>query len=735
ARGTDMRALQDQDRILVLETSLSEARVYLNNLLESEQAANEQLRAANEEIVASNEELQSTNEELQAAKEEIVASNEELQIVNEEMRLKNIILAELNRDYQNTLKSSSVAILMVSKDLKCRSMTAAAQKILGVSDFYEGMELKKVIKRFELPNLEEIILHLDGQQEAISMPLADNDGHWYQWHVGPYFVDQNHFTGAVISISDIDLLKKTIAELEETRRFNEAVLETSPVPLVVLDGHFKILMASQKFETEFQLQPHGSHGQSILEVNGGALNIAGFRDFLEGTLTQGPGTRTFVIDQPSASAERRYLKVTSERLSRQELGGVMILVAFDDLTGEKIAEERIQSALTSTERANRSKSEFLANISHEIRSPLTAILGYAEVLSRDKELVPAQLEYLMKIDTNARHLTALIDEILDLSKMESGKFEINFARTELPQELADTLGLLKNRADQKGLKFDVVFDSAIPESITTSALRLRQILFNVIGNALKFTEHGSIRVTIGMTPDGRLSVTTHDTGPGLTSEQRERIFLPFGQADSSVTRKFGGSGLGLILSKHLAEALGGDVELTESRPGEGSTFTVTIACGDIHDTPMVKSLGDSDWWRPRLDTKASEPSKNLSGLRVLLVEDSPDIREVLTIFIKSGGATVVTAQNGVEAVEIAKSGDFNIVLMDIQMPLMDGYEATRKLRASGYKIPILALTAHALTGERERCLEAGCDDYITKPVMTHKLVEMISRFAVREPKF
>ena len=218
------------------------------------------------------------------------------------------------------------------------------------------------------------------------------------------------------------------------------------------------------------------------------------------------------------------------------------------------------------------------------------------------------------------------------------------------------MGLLKNRADQKGLKFDVVFDSAIPESITTSALRLRQILFNVIGNALKFTEHGSILVTIGMTTDGRLSVTTHDTGPGLTSEQRERIFLPFGQADSSVTRKYGGSGLGLILSKHLAEALGGDVELTESRPGEGSTFTVTIACGDIHDTPMVKSLGDSDWWRPRLDTKASEPSKNLSGLRVLLVEDSPDIREVLTIFIKSGGATVVTAQNGVEAVEIAKSG-------------------------------------------------------------------------------
>jgi two-component system CheB/CheR fusion protein len=734
APGTDVRASQDHDRIVVLENSLSEARVYLNNLLESEQSANEQLRAANEEIVASNEELQSTNEELQSAKEEIVASNEELQIVNDEIRQKNIALVDLNRDYLNTLKSSSVAILLVSDDLKCRSMTAAAQKILGINDFYAGMELKQVIKRCVFPELDDIVKHLDGHQDAVSIPLADIDGHWYQWRVGSYFIDESHVAGAVIAISDIDLLKKTIAELEDTRRFNEAVLDTAPVPLVVLDGEFKILMANQIFGKIFDADPQAVHGKSILEVSDGVLDIEGFREFLEVTMKQGRLIKSFVVDSHGGSAGHRYLKITSERLSPQDTGGQMILVAFDDLTREKLAEERIQNALTVAERANRSKSEFLANISHEIRSPLTAILGFTELLSRDITLSSGQLEHVMKVDANARHLTSLIDEILDLSKIESGKFEINLARTDLTKELAETLGLLKNRAEQKGLKFEVVLATPIPAFISTSDLRLRQILLNIIGNAVKFTECGEIRVSIGMTPNGLFSMTVHDTGPGLTPEQRERIFLPFGQADSSVTRKYGGSGLGLILSRHLAESLGGNVELTDSRPGEGSTFRITIGCGDIHDAPMVGTLGEFDWWRPHPETVAAKPPNDLSGIRVLLVEDSPDIREVLTLFIKSGGASVVTAQNGVEAVELAKSGDFSIVLMDIQMPLMDGYEATRKLRTSGYKIPILALTAHALTGEREKCLAAGCDDYIIKPVMAHKLIEMISRFAIREPK-
>ncbi len=393
--------------------------------------------------------------------------------------------------------------------------------------------------------------------------------------------------------------------------------------------------------------------------------------------------------------------------------------------------EDISAARAAAEAATRSKSEFLANMSHEIRTPMTAILGFTDNLL-DPDLTESEkLQAVHTVRRNGEHLLQIINDILDISKIEAGKLEVERIACPLGQTVAEVQSLMQVRADAKKLPLKVEILGAVPEFIQSDPTRLKQILVNLLGNAIKFTETGSVRLVarfVGGGAEPYIQFDVIDTGLGMSEEQVGRLFRAFSQADSSTTRKFGGTGLGLNISKRLAEMLGGGIAV-ESKPGEGSVFRVTVATGTLDGVRMVN--GPSVLTIAQPDPSAA-PSGEVARLdcRILLAEDGPDNQRLISHVLKKAGADVTVTENGERAVDAALAardqGDpFEIILMDMQMPVMDGYEATELLRQRGYTGPIIALTAHAMASDRQHCLDAGCDDYATKPINRQKLIQVI----------
>ena len=393
-------------------------------------------------------------------------------------------------------------------------------------------------------------------------------------------------------------------------------------------------------------------------------------------------------------------------------------------------------ATENAEGANRSKSEFLANMSHEIRTPMTAILGYAELLRDDGDIEnapPGRVQALDAILRNGQHLLSLINDILDLSKIEAGKMSVESIECSPLEIVRDALELVRIRAEGKGLHLEARCRGFVPVRIQSDPTRLRQVLVNLLGNAIKFTEHGSIQVEIGMSPEiagqaPSMEFVVADTGIGLTQEQAGRLFRPFTQADNSTTRRFGGTGLGLTISKRLAQMLGGDISL-HSELGKGSRFVVTVATGPLAGVPMCAGGIEV----PRARKLKPGPSAALLCGRVLLAEDGPDNQRLLSFQLRRAGAEVEVAEHGQAALEsicaaAAAGRPFDLILMDMQMPVLDGLSAVRELRRTGCRLPIVALTANAMPQDRESCLRAGCDDFQTKPIDRHRLLECCARW-------
>ena len=421
-----------------------------------------------------------------------------------------------------------------------------------------------------------------------------------------------------------------------------------------------------------------------------------------------------------------------------------------DVTAEVEREMELKIAQQQAEAANQSKSEFLANMSHEIRTPMTAILGYADLLSVDGDrgkAPAARLEYIDTIRRNGEHLLSIINDILDISKIEAGKMTVEAVPTQPDQIVHDVLSLMAVKAKGKGISLDAFFDSAIPRQISSDPVRLRQVLMNIVGNAIKFTEVGGVQLRVGFenTRNGVIRFDVVDSGIGLTPEQQSRLFEAFTQADTSHTRRFGGTGLGLRISKRLVEMLGGDITVS-SVSGKGSTFSIAVQTGPVDQGEMIPAgpasiIAPATIAQPQITTPAGA-ARPLEGLRILLAEDGPDNVRLITFHLKKAGAEVTAVENGRLAVEALSEGGsvdgqllvpppFDLLVTDMQMPDMDGYAATRLLRAKGCRLPIVALTAHAMAGDREKCEAAGCDDYASKPIDRAKLVEVCQRMASR----
>ena len=385
--------------------------------------------------------------------------------------------------------------------------------------------------------------------------------------------------------------------------------------------------------------------------------------------------------------------------------------------------------------ATRLKSEFLANMSHEIRTPMTAILGFADELEsslRVSERDDSTRLALRTIQRNGEHLLSLINGILDLSKIEAGKLEVTRTRFSPLELAADVARLFGPKAREKKLRLEARCDGPVPETIQSDAVLLRQVLINLVGNAVKFTGEGAVTILVRLAAVGAdtghlLEIAVEDTGVGLDPEQQRIVFEPFTQVQGSSTREFSGTGLGLSLARRIARLLGGDVAV-ESTPGRGSRFTARVATGPLEGVRMCLP-GEIDAIIAAAPRSVPQPPDALQG-RILIAEDGRDNQNLLRAIFRRAGLAVDVVENGEQACERAlaacESGEpYDVVLMDMQMPVLDGYEATRRLRDAGYTGSIVALTAHAMSGDRERCLQAGCDDYATKPVSRADLLARI----------
>lgn len=388
--------------------------------------------------------------------------------------------------------------------------------------------------------------------------------------------------------------------------------------------------------------------------------------------------------------------------------------------------DELRMARDAAEAANHAKSSFLANMSHEIRTPLGAILGFSELIVDPEVGELDKLNYTKAVKRNGELLSNIINDILDLSRVEAGRLTIESHEVKITEILESVLSALSLKASEKGLRLSVRYKEDVPKIIRTDALRLRQILLNIVGNAIKFTREGFVEVVVDLDKRNndltKLCFIVKDTGLGISKDDEKKLFQPFSQADPSTTRQFGGTGLGLVLSKRLAKLLGGDIELIESVKGKGSIFMITIDPGPISKKQI--STHEKSFSR-------EGESVRLDGVKVLLAEDSPDNMLLVSKLLKIAGAQVETAENGKVALEKAYHGKYDIILVDIQMPVMDGYQTLSELRKNGYDLPIIALTAHTLKEDRMQSLASGFDDHIGKPVDRSLLINSIANLCHR----
>ena len=565
------------------------------------------------------------------------------------------------------------------------------------------------------------------------------------------FVDVILVIGAVQGVREMRRIANRTAALQESEERTRAIVGSAPDAVVMMDAGGRIVGWNPQAERTFGWTAAEAVGRRLSDTIVPAAHRAAHERGLAAFLAGGRGP---VLNQrvEVAAVHRDGREFPVElAISPLRSGPSYLFTAFvRDISQRRRQEAELRSAKDAAEAATAaaqaasaaaqaasvSKTAFLANMSHEIRTPMTSIVGYAELLLDPARTPSDRVDALQVIRRNANHLLALINDVLDVSKIESGQMTVERLAVDLPGLVAEVASLCRPRAVEKGLTFGVTFEGPIPRTVHTDPLRVKQVLTNLLGNATKFTAAGGITLRVACEAD-RVRFDVTDTGVGLSPVQRERLFQPFTQADESTTRKYGGTGLGLTISRRLARLLGGDVTVV-SAPGTGSTFTATVATGDLTGVERLTQLTEAGLRPVEAAANPSAGLPRLDGRRVLLAEDGEDNQMLISLYLRSAGADVTVADNGRIGLHLAAAQrdagtPFDLILTDMQMPELDGYGLAAELRRRGFATPVIALTAHAMSGDRDRCLSAGCTDYLTKPIDRRLLVQMIDRYLTATP--
>ena len=700
-------------RVFELEEELQNTQRSLQLTIEELQASNEKLDLANEELVSSNEELQSTNEELKSV-------NEDLYTVNSELEARNDQLARLNRDHDNLLASTEVGTVFLDNELKIRKFSPAITRFLKLLPQDIGRPIDHIA--YPLAAQDELLEHLRlvlTGETRIERELQTGDQEWVLQRILPFRNERGAIDGVVLTFTDISAVKLAQEEVlsltaqlavrrsEEERLHLQQVLEASLNEIYIFDcdslrfeyaspsslQNLGYSMEQMRRMTAFQIKPE--------------LTEARFRNMMEPLLSGAKRQLVFRTVHQRADNSRYpvevHLQIVHSGAERR------FLAMIYDITYRLAAEEQLIKAKEAAEAATRAKNQFLANMSHEVRTPLNGIMGMCQLL-RLTELGDEQQEYLANLETSSQSLLVIVNDLLDLTRIEAGKVDLEQATFNPQLLLEEVLRVHRPRAERKGIELRAELDAALPEHLHGVPQRLKQVLHNLVGNAVKFTDQGAVtvRVLLERQDDETLRVRcmVHDTGIGMTPETLTRLFTPFTQADGSISRLYGGTGLGLAICHRLTELMGGTIEV-ESTPGVGSCFQFVL--------PFKRAVAPA-----RTPHAPCRQGWTGAPLRILLAEDQAVSRAFACRLLERLGHRVTAVEDGAAALQAWHNGCFDLVLMDVQMPGMDGPTATAAIReaeaGSANATPIIALTAHALTGDREQLLNAGFNGYCAKPL-------------------
>lgn len=546
---------------------------------------------------------------------------------------------------------------------------------------------------------------------------------WVMEQAIPLFSSSGRLEAYVSSCVDLSLRSSDELQYQHNEARFRAVSEAAPMGIVVTDSNGNCIYSNHRFQDISGLNIDESLGSGWLKRIHPEDFEGIFTAWAQANKTACSFEHTLRYQRPDGNVSWCSLKAAAINATDTVSGWV---TTIEDITEKRKAEDELIAAKQAAESAMHAKSQFLANMSHEIRTPLTAIIGFADALREESKLAPPQQHCLDIILKNGKHLLYIINQILDLAKIDAGAMSIERTACS-PIELLEELRLMfAPTAAEKSITLEIDYKWPLPQLITTDPLRFKQILINLVGNAIKFTAEGKVTVAVGWdtaTKQMRCSIT--DTGIGLTADQVANLFKPFYQANESTTRTFGGTGLGLSISQRLIKALGGTIEV-HSEPGKGSTFTFSIQCFEADERA---TLHQTDTKRRPLAPDIGTPIPRLQG-SILFADDALDNRRLVEHLLRKTGVDVTLVENGREAATIALKQPFDLILMDIQMPLVDGLTATRQLRAAGINTPVIAVSAGAMTSEIERALEAGCTLHLSKPFERRAFYEILSQYLI-----
>ncbi|WP_434686015.1 chemotaxis protein CheB [Pseudanabaena minima] len=744
------KATRADIEVVRLTHELEKTKEYLQSIIETQEANNQDLKVAGEEILSSNEELQSANEELETAKEEIQATNEELSTINDELRGRNIQLHQVNSDMKNLLSSVNIPILMLSGDLRIRRFTPMAEQAFNLISSDVGRPFSDIQNNLSVQNLRDLVTSVIDTLIPYEQDVQDHLGHWFSMRIRPYRTTDNRIDGVVISLFDIDQLKRSALELEISHNYATAIIETLRQPLVVLNADLQVITANSAFYQIFQIHPHHTEQQSIFTLGNGDWDIPKLRSLLNDLLFLDISVQDYEITQEFAHLGRRTMLLNACQIDQGNVGK-MILVAIEDITERNLQKQQLvnrnqtlSETMIAYERANQAKSVFLGNISHELRTPLNSIMGFTQILQDTPHLDLESQEYLGIISQSSEHLLLLIEDLLDISRIEANKMEIEPNILTLSNFLNITMSMVSIKAEQKNITLNTEFASDLPETIYADEKRLRQVILNLLSNAIKFTDpEGSITFSVTKGSNQLIQFAIADTGIGLAQSEFTKIFLPFEQVGKAEIKPVG-AGLGLAISQSIVNKMGGEIKVV-SELGVGSTFSfeldLKVNQGQSLIMPSRGAIALLSAQNPTESTQIehlletgeivnndkSSPARSLS---ILVAEDVKYNQLLLQKFLQRLGYEPDMAQNGLEVLTKLREKDYDVILMDIHMPELDGIETTKRIVAEWDRDSrpyIIAVTANVTTEDREQYAAIGIDTCISKPINLAQLEKALLR--------
>ena len=713
-----------------LEQELEALRHHQQSVQEEQEAANEELQSANEEVLSSNEELQSLNEEMETAKEELQSNNEELTTLNEELQNRNRELQRLNDDLDNLIASVTLPLVMLGPDLVVRRFTPAAATLLVLDPSDVGRPLGHLRMSLELSDLEPLVRGVLESADSVERELEDREGRWWRLHVRPYRTRENRIEGAVLVFVDIDALKRNQQVVEEARDLADAIVATAREPLLILDANLRVRRANWAYYQLFRTSERPTEGVSFYELGNGQWDSPDLRTLLDEVLPRDKRFEDYEVEQDFPAIGKRTMVLNARRLQQAAGKAEMILLAIEDRTEEVRTEaERAeylrlaQEAARAAEAANRLKDEFVATASHELRGPLTAMVGWVQLMAGGTLDAETTARGLAALDRSIKAQARLIEDLLDVTRIMTGKLRLSMSHVDMRPVVEAALESARPTAQAKGIALSLDGESTL--TVLGEATRLQQIVWNLLSNAIKFTAKGGA-VTVWLGRAGTdVDLRVSDNGHGIAPDFLPYVFERFRQADAGPSRNQPGLGLGLAIVRQLVEMHGGAVTAESAGEGRGATFTVRLPITALRMEPSPKEGEELVAARP-------EPTL-LAGLRVLVVEDHPDDRDLITTTLQHWGAEVTASASAADALAAFDEALPGVVVSDIGLRGQDGYAFMREIRKrpreKGGETPALALTAFAAEEDRRRAAIAGFTDYLVKPASPAELVARVAALA------